>query len=142
MVRDLKAAKKPYSAPSFQVLDAGAAQAELEANGALNDANARQMLSVLNQPRDGKPSPAPSGLRNCRKARLMLSRAWPRVYGPESMRREHIIWNPATQEWFCTKCGGTSGQAIEEDAHFDLEQRQCLVPWVEMPKPASSPPGE
>jgi hypothetical protein len=58
--RDLKVAKKPYSPPSFQVLDASAAKAELEATGTSDDANARQMLSVLNQPRDGKPSPAPS----------------------------------------------------------------------------------
>jgi hypothetical protein len=58
--RDFKAAKKPYSAPSFRVLDAGAAKAELEASGLLDEANARQMLSVLNQPREGKPSPVPS----------------------------------------------------------------------------------
>jgi hypothetical protein len=58
--RDLKVAKKPYIAPSFRILDAGSAKAELEANGALDDANARQMLSVLNQPPDGKPAPAPS----------------------------------------------------------------------------------
>lgn len=63
MVRDPKAAKKPYSAPAFQVLDAGAAKAELEATGAMNDANARQMLSVLNQKLDGKPSPTHSAQR-------------------------------------------------------------------------------
>ncbi len=58
------------------------------------------------------------------------------------MRHEHIIWNPATQEWFCTKCGLTSDHASETDAHFELEQHQCLVPWVEMPKAVSNPPGE
>ena len=61
--RDLKVAKKSYSAPSFRVLDASAAKAELDATGQLSDENARQMLSVLNQPRDGKPSPAPSTVR-------------------------------------------------------------------------------
>jgi hypothetical protein len=61
--RDLKVAKKPYKAPSFQVVDAGAAKAELEASGPLNDENARKMLSVLNKPRDGKPSPPPSTAR-------------------------------------------------------------------------------
>jgi hypothetical protein len=61
--RDLKVTKKPYNAPSFKVLDASAAKAELEATGPLNDENARQMLSALNQPRDGKPSPAPSASR-------------------------------------------------------------------------------
>jgi hypothetical protein len=45
--RDLKIAKKPYSAPSFQILDTGAAKTELEAAGVSNDGNARQMLSVL-----------------------------------------------------------------------------------------------
>ena len=63
MDRDLKVAKKPYSAPSFRVLDASAAKAVLDATGQLNDENVRQMLSVLNQPRDGKPSPAPSAAR-------------------------------------------------------------------------------
>lgn len=60
MDRDLKVAKKTYSAPSFQVLDAGAAKAELEATGTPDDENARQMLSVLNRRGDGKPTPAPS----------------------------------------------------------------------------------
>lgn len=59
----------------------------------------------------------------------------------ESMRHENIVWNPATQEWFCTKCGQTSDQVSEEDARFELEQRQCHVPWVEMPQTASNPPG-
>ena len=61
--RDLKVAKKPYNAPSFKVLDASAAKAELDATGQLSDDNARQMLSVLNQPRNGKPSPSPSAAR-------------------------------------------------------------------------------
>jgi hypothetical protein len=60
----------------------------------------------------------------------------------ESMRHENIVWNPATPEWFCTKCGQTSDQVSEEDAHFELEQRQCHVPWVEMPQTASNPPGD
>ena len=60
MDRDLKAAKKPYSVPAFQVLDVAAAKAELEASGSSDDANTRQMLSVLNRPRDAKPSPPPS----------------------------------------------------------------------------------
>jgi hypothetical protein len=63
VVWDPKAAKKPYRAPAFQILDAGAAKAELEATGAMNDANARQILSVLNQKRDGKPSPTDSAER-------------------------------------------------------------------------------
>jgi hypothetical protein len=57
------AAKKAYSAPSFKILNASSARAELEAGGASDDANVRQMLSVLNQPRDAKPAPAPSAVR-------------------------------------------------------------------------------
>ena len=59
MGRNLKVARKPYSAPSFQVLDTGAAKAELQAT-VTPDENARRMLSALNRPRDGKPSRAPS----------------------------------------------------------------------------------
>jgi len=49
VVQDLKAAKKPYSAPAFQILDAAAAKIELEAASASEDANARQILSVVNR---------------------------------------------------------------------------------------------
>lgn len=63
MVQDLKVAKKPYNAPSFQVLDADAAKAELKAGGESNDAGTQQMLAVLNQPPDEKPAPAPSSVR-------------------------------------------------------------------------------
>lgn len=60
MARDLKAAKKPYSAPVFRVLDAGTAKAELEATGASQDANAGQLMSAINQQLDGKiPTPHP-----------------------------------------------------------------------------------
>lgn len=60
MDRDLKVAKKPYSAPSFQVLDTDAAKAELEATGTTDDENTREMLSVLNRQGDGEPMPGPS----------------------------------------------------------------------------------
>ena len=56
MDRTLKIAKKPYSAPSFQILDAGAAKTELEGTGISNDGNARQMLSVLKHQLEGKLS--------------------------------------------------------------------------------------
>jgi hypothetical protein len=51
----------------------------------------------------------------------------------ESMRHENAVWNPAAQEWFCTKCGQTLDQISEKDAHLKLEQRQYHVPRVEMP---------
>ncbi|MGA9798454.1 MAG: hypothetical protein WBQ68_05570 [Terriglobales bacterium] len=60
MDQDLKVAKKPYNAPSFHVLDAATARAELEATGTLNDTNTREMLSVLKQPPEGKASSSPS----------------------------------------------------------------------------------
>jgi hypothetical protein len=49
VVQELKAAKKPYSAPAFHILDAAAATVELEAASVAQDANARQMLSVINR---------------------------------------------------------------------------------------------
>jgi hypothetical protein len=58
------------------------------------------------------------------------------------MRHEHIIWNPATQEWFCRKCGKTSDHVSENDAHLELEQQQCQVPSAEMPKAAYGSPIE
>jgi hypothetical protein len=62
VARDRKSAKKLYRAPSFQILEAGAAKAELEATGAVSDVNARRMLSILNRDGDAKPAPAPSTL--------------------------------------------------------------------------------
>jgi len=58
------------------------------------------------------------------------------------MRHETIRWNPATEEWFCPKCGRTSGRVREQDAHSELDQYQCDFPWVEMPKAFSDPIGE
>jgi hypothetical protein len=60
----------------------------------------------------------------------------------ESMRHERLVWNPSTQEWFCTKCGRTSGHASEQDARSELEKRLCHVPSVETPRAARNPPGE
>lgn len=54
MGRGLKAAKKPYIAPAFQVRDAGAAKVELETIGASQDANVRQMLLLINRQLEGK----------------------------------------------------------------------------------------
>ncbi|MGA9798455.1 MAG: hypothetical protein WBQ68_05575 [Terriglobales bacterium] len=58
------------------------------------------------------------------------------------MRHEHIVWNPAIQEWFCIRCGQTSDLPVEKDARNELEQRQCHVPWVEMPQAFSKSPGD
>jgi hypothetical protein len=47
-----------------------------------------------------------------------------------------ISWNPATQEWFCSKCGRTSEETSVEDAQERLEQYECLVPSVDTAVPA------
>ena len=41
------------------------------------------------------------------------------------MKHSHIYWNPATKEWFCTKCGRSSGLASVHDAHEKLDQYEC-----------------
>jgi hypothetical protein len=56
------------------------------------------------------------------------------------MGHEHLIWNPATKEWFCARCGTTSDHTIEDDARLELEQHLCRMPWVEMPETAPDPP--
>jgi hypothetical protein len=53
-----------------------------------------------------------------------------------SMKHVSIRWNPATQEWFCTKCGRTSDHISVADAHAELDQYDCEIPTVEMPKPS------
>jgi hypothetical protein len=138
VVRDFKPAKKPYSPPSFEVLDASAAKAELESLGALQDDNARQMLSVANQQLEGKTSPPQSA----GQSPLPKSDGWGRPTRAKSIKHEKISWNPATQEWFCTKCGRTSDHTSENDAYFEIEQFECHIPWVEIPKGISNSPGE
>ena len=49
MPRKSKAAKKPYDAPSFRMLDARSAQAELKAKGDPKDANVHKMRSLMDQ---------------------------------------------------------------------------------------------
>jgi hypothetical protein len=44
-----------------------------------------------------------------------------------------IAWNPATQEWFCLKCGKASDHLGEQDARAELEVFNCDSS-VEMPK--------
>lgn len=58
------------------------------------------------------------------------------------MKHKQISWNPATQEWFCTKCGRTSDHISEKDARFELEQYECHIPSVEMPRAMQDLPGE
>ena len=53
------------------------------------------------------------------------------------MKHLTIRWNPATQEWFCIKCGRISDHISEEDARVELDQHDCQVPS----QGTSTPPG-
>jgi len=50
-----------------------------------------------------------------------------------SMKHEQIVWNPAIQEWFCSRCGRTSDHVGKQDALVELDLYECHIPWVEMP---------
>jgi hypothetical protein len=52
------------------------------------------------------------------------------------MKHENLIWNPGTQEWFCTKCGRTSDHTSVHDAHIELDQYECQVPSAEASRAA------
>ena len=47
------------------------------------------------------------------------------------MRHEDIRWNQETLEWFCAKCGRTSGRIKKEDALDQLEEHKCELPTGE-----------
>jgi len=49
-----KPAKRPYRPPSFQVIDAVTAKAELEAKGAAQDPQVQQMLARIDKQLDEK----------------------------------------------------------------------------------------
>ena len=60
VVRDVKAPKKPYKAPSFDVIDINAAKEQLEAKTTPEDASAQQMLSLIDKQlkeKQSKPNP-------------------------------------------------------------------------------------
>ena len=44
-----------------------------------------------------------------------------------------MLWNPATKEWFCTKCGRTSDHASADAAHVELDQYECQISSEERP---------
>ena len=56
---------------------------------------------------------------------------YPSCRSVDPMKHLNIGWNPATKEWFCAKCGRTSGHANVHDAHKGLDQYECQVPSVE-----------
>ena len=59
MARKSKAAKTRYASPSFKVLDAEAAKAELKAKGRADDPNVQRMLSVIDEKLKTKGSSKP-----------------------------------------------------------------------------------
>jgi len=64
VVRDAKAAKRPYSPPSFQLVDASTAKAELKAKGASKDVKVREMLSLIDKQLEEKGSRLQSASRD------------------------------------------------------------------------------
>jgi len=51
------------------------------------------------------------------------------------MKHLAIRWNPATQEYFCLKCGRTSKEVAIQDAREKLEQYECEIPGVDTASP-------
>jgi hypothetical protein len=54
------------------------------------------------------------------------------------MKHLSVRWNPATREWYCTRCGRTSRRTSVLEAHVELDQYDCQLASVEVP---SAPPG-
>jgi hypothetical protein len=50
------------------------------------------------------------------------------------MKHPTIIWNPATEEWFCVKCGRSSDHLTLQDAQWELNQYDCGDLSTELPK--------
>jgi hypothetical protein len=63
VVREAKAAKRPYAAPSFEVVDAHTAKAELERESKGKDTHIQKKISAIDKRRDGKISTSPWSLR-------------------------------------------------------------------------------
>ena len=60
MTQNFKAARKPYSAPAFEVLDLSSAKAKFAAIEASDDIAARQMFAAVNQQIEKQKSVVPS----------------------------------------------------------------------------------
>jgi hypothetical protein len=51
------------------------------------------------------------------------------------MKHENLLWNAATREWFCTRCGRTSDNASVFEAQSALERYECHLPSVTLRNP-------
>jgi len=47
------------------------------------------------------------------------------------LKHESLRWNPGTQEWYCARCGRSSGCVDEPEAQLQLEKYECSLPSVE-----------
>lgn len=47
------------------------------------------------------------------------------------MKHPKIVWNFNTKQWFCKGCGRTSDHVMQHDAHLEIEQFDCQLPYVE-----------
>jgi hypothetical protein len=54
------------------------------------------------------------------------------------MKHASVRWNPATREWYCTRCGRISDHTSLQDANQELDQFECELDSFE----ASSVPPE
>jgi len=63
-IRDVKAPKRLYSAPAFEVVDINGAKAQLETKATAEDASVRQMLSSINKRLEEKKSAPNSAFIN------------------------------------------------------------------------------
>jgi hypothetical protein len=67
VVGDVKVPKRPYSAPSFEIVDVSAARTELEAKTTSEDVDTRRMLSLIDKALKEKksvPNTPPLSLRS------------------------------------------------------------------------------
>jgi hypothetical protein len=48
------------------------------------------------------------------------------------MNHEYLLWNAATREWFCTRCGRTSDNTSVFDAQSALERYECQLPSIKI----------
>ena len=55
------------------------------------------------------------------------------------MKHHKVIWNAATKQSYCPVCGRTSDDYDTKKAQLEMEEYECLLPYVESERSA---PGE
>jgi hypothetical protein len=46
-------------------------------------------------------------------------------------KHANVVWNSATGQSFCPRCGRTSGHSNKQAAQAEIEQHECRLPYVE-----------